>query len=379
MAINRKKVGIIFNFSPKWLGGVIYVLNAIKVLNFLEDKDKPMIYLFYNPNLQHFLDEINYPYIEKIEWIYPSVYKNFFKSLIVRKNTFVEEIITKYQLNSIYPLHDFPVESYSNCKLISWYADLQHMYYPQFFSKAKRFERYLRVQFILKNARHLVVSSNAVKTDFEQFFEIPRTIKFHIYPFVSIIDNFPTDSWEQIKEKHQLPEKYFMVCNQFHKHKNHKVVFEAVAHLKKRGIKINVVLTGKLPDDSSSEYVKELVTILENNTLEDQIRFLGVIPRDDQFSIMKYATAILQPSLFEGWSTVIEDAIALQKPVVCSELPVNIEQLKEKGIYFAPLDYLTLSEILINHKFDKMPLPLYESYDVRVKRAAKTLNKILTD
>ncbi len=379
MATNRKKVGIIFNFSPKWLGGVIYVLNAIKVLDFLDDKDKPMIYLFYNPNLQRFVDEINYPYIEKIEWIYPSVYKNFLKSLVIRKNTFVEEIITKYQLNSIFPLHDFPVESSLNCKLISWYADLQHMYYPQFFSKAKRFERYLRVQFILKNASHLVVSSNAVKSDFERFFEIPRSLKFHIYPFVSIIDKFPSDTWEEIQSKYDLPEKYFIVCNQFHKHKNHKVVFEAIAHLKKTGVKINVLLTGKLPDDASSEYVKELNTILEENKLEDQIRFLGVLPRDDQFSIMKFSTAILQPSLFEGWSTVIEDAIALQKPVVCSELPVNIEQLKEKGIYFAPLDFNALSDILINYNFEAMPLPLYESYETRVKRAAKTLNKILTD
>jgi len=37
-----------------------------------------------------------------------------------------------------------------------------------------------------------------------------------------------------------------------------------------------------------------------------------VLPRDTQLSVMRHADAILQPSLFEGWSTVIEDAISLQ-------------------------------------------------------------------
>jgi hypothetical protein len=35
---------------------------------------------------------------------------------------------------------------------------------------------------------------------------------------------------------------------------------------------------------------------------------------------MKNATAIMQPSLFEGWSTVIEDAKSLQVPVIASDL-----------------------------------------------------------
>ena len=375
----RKKIGILFNFSPKWLGGVIYVLNAIKVLNFLEEQDKPMIFVFYNPNLQRFVDEIDYPYIEKIAWSYPSVYKQFLKSLLLRKNTFVAEIIDHYKLDTIFPLHDFPARSSSDCKLISWYADLQHLHYPHFFSLAKRFERYLRVQFILKNASHLVVSSQAVKEDFYRFFKIPKSMTFEIYHFVSIIDAFPTHTLKELQATYELPDQYFIISNQFHKHKNHKVVFEAVAELKKRGTKINVVLTGKLPDDSNSDYVEGLKRILEENQLEDQILFLGVLPRDIQLSIMKHAEAIVQPSLFEGWSTVIEDAIALQKPVICSDIPVNVEQLKEKGFYFSAENVNDLCDTFTRRAFAEVPSPLYESYDTRVRRAAKTLHKILTE
>jgi glycosyltransferase involved in cell wall biosynthesis len=379
MEIQRKRVGIFFIFSPKWMGGVIYILNVIKVLNYLEDKDKPIIYVFYNENLERFLNEVDYPYLEKVVSTYPSVYKAFFKSLLTRKNLFVEDLITTYKLDAIFPLHDFPVKTKLKCKLISWYADLQHMHYPQFFSKLKRLERYLRVQFILKNADHLVVSSNAVKEDFERFFKIPKAIKFEIYHFVSVIDKFPTHTFEEMKAQYNLPDHYFVISNQFHKHKNHKVVFEAVAALKKKGVKINLVLTGKLPDDTKSEYLQDLRNILSENELSDQIIFLGVLPRDIQLSIMRFADAVIQPSLFEGWSTVIEDAIALQKPVLSSNLQVNIEQLQEKGHYFSPHDVDGLTELLTKTKYDEIPTPIYESYETRVKRAANILHKILTD
>ncbi len=361
------------------MGGVVYVLNIVKVLNFLEDGQKPKIFVFYNPDLQRFVDEMEYPYIEKIVWQYPSVYKEFLKSILVRKNTFVEEIIVKFNLDTVFPLHDFPVRSHLDCRLISWYADLQHLHYPHFFSRAKRFERYLRVQFILKNANRLVVSSNAVKEDFIRFFKIPKIMRIDIYHFVSIIDRFPTQSKAEIRNQYNLPENYFIICNQFHKHKNHKVAFEAVAKLKNQGIRINLVLTGKLPEDEQSEYVQELHNILAANHLEEQIIFLGVLPRDGQLSIMNHATAVIQPSLFEGWSTVIEDAIALQKPVICSDLVVNIEQLKDKGLYFSPHDYQRLGTILVETDFAKIANPLYELYEIRVNRAAKKLYNILAE
>jgi glycosyltransferase involved in cell wall biosynthesis len=41
---------------------------------------------------------------------------------------------------------------------------------------------------------------------------------------------------------------------------------------------------------------------------------------------MRASAAVLQPSQFEGWSTVIEDARALGKPLIASDFPVHLEQ-----------------------------------------------------
>ena len=214
-------------------------------------------------------------------------------------------------------MHDFPIKGRQKAKQICWSADLQHKYYPEFFSKRKLVERNLRFWFILKNASDLVVSSQAVKDDFLKFFKIPSTLNIHIYRFVSIIDELPDISIAELRKKYGLPAAYFMVSNQFHKHKNHQVVFKALATLKKEGKKVHIAFSGKFPNQPDSPYIQELHDLINKHELSSQITFLGLIPRGEQLVIMKNAKAIIQPSLFEGWSTVIEDARSLQVSCDC--------------------------------------------------------------
>ena len=51
---------------------------------------------------------------------------------------------------------------------------------------------------------------------------------------------------------------------------------------------------------------------------------------------MRGAAAVVQPSLFEGWSTVVEDARALGKRVFLSDIPVHREQRPAGAVYFDP-------------------------------------------
>jgi glycosyltransferase involved in cell wall biosynthesis len=370
---DRFKLGLLFNFNPKWTGGIIYLLNAIRILNFLDDKDKPTVVVLYNPELKKYVDEIDYPYMELVPHHFASIYKGYVDSILKNKNVFVHDLVVNHKLDAIFPMHDYPVKSKLDAKLVSWYADLQHMYYPQFFTKRKRLERNARIKLILKNSKDLVVSSQAVKDDFFKFFNVPKGLNIHIYHFVSIIEGITAMTFDEIRAKYDLPEHYYMISNQFHKHKNHKVVFEAVAELKKKGIEVSIGITGRFPEEPDSPYMQELHDIINKNDLKKSIKFLGLIPRGDQFLLMKYSKAILQPSLFEGWSTVIEDARSLQVPVIAANLNVNIEQLEEKGTYFEPHNVEQLVSILENYPNRDYSKPLYDSYENRMKAAAYEL------
>lgn len=373
MANDRFRLGLLFNFNPKWTGGIIYLINAIRILNFLEDKDKPTVVVLYNPSLKKYIDEIEYPYLELVPHNFTSIYKGYVDSILKNKNVFVHDLVVNQKLDAIFPMHDYPVKSKLDAKLVSWYADLQHMYYPQFFTKRKRLERNARIKLILKNSKDLVVSSQAVKDDFIKFFKLPKTLNIHIYHFVSIIEGLPDMTFDEIRAKYDLPEHYYMISNQFHKHKNHKVVFEAVAELKKKGIEVSIGITGRFPDEPDSPYMQELHDIINENDLKKSIKFLGLIPRGDQLLLMKYSKAILQPSLFEGWSTVIEDARSLQVPVIAANLDVNIEQLQEKGTYHEPHNVQQLVSIMEKYPNRDYSKQLYDSYENRMKAAAYEL------
>jgi glycosyltransferase involved in cell wall biosynthesis len=46
---------------------------------------------------------------------------------------------------------------------------------------------------------------------------------------------------------------------------------------------------------------------------------------------------VIQPSLFEGWSTVVEDAKAIGRPLIVSDLPVHKEQTENlANVWFFP-------------------------------------------
>lgn len=368
-----------FNFSVHWTGGVNYIINIINTLNFLEDKEKPEIIVFYNIELKQNLNEIKYPYIRFIEWKFPSIMSGTVRSVILRRNVFIHRILKEYTLDALFPLHDLPVKTKTNTLLLTWWADLQHKHLPAFFSRTQILGREIRIAFSLRNADALIVSSYDVLNDFKKYYEIKPPLKTHVYRFVSIINEDINLRITDLRVIYGLPEQYFMVSNQFHKHKNHRIVLQALARLKVGGIKRFIVFTGGFPRDNKSEYLIELRKIINDNDLYDQVIFLGVVPRSQQVVIMANSQAVIQPSLFEGWSTVIEDAISLQVPVIASDLKVNFEQLNNKGIYFDPEDSTALASIIKDFPGRRYDMKIYEDHSVRKARAAKELIDILNN
>ena len=372
----RLRLGILFYFSPKWMGGIVYINNLIKILDFLNDDDKPEIIVFYRAELRKYAEQVNYPYMNLVEWDFPSVYKGYIRSWVVQMNVFVDDILKNYNLDGLYPLHDYPVRAITDTRIVSWYADLQHKYYPEFFTQRKIIERNFRIRFMLKNSQDLVVSSQSVANDFSKFFKLRDGLRIHVFHFASVIEDLDGLDIGEVRKKYNVPEDYYMISNQFHKHKNHRVLLRSMALLKQEGNEIHMAMTGRFPDADQSSYMRELHSIITDNNLKPNISLLGVIPRNEQLLLMKHSRAVIQPSLFEGWSTVIEDAISLQVPVIASSLPVNIEQLGPDGCYFEPEDYEALAGLLKNFPGREPGRMLYQKYSERVSAAARTFLSI---
>jgi len=117
-------------------------------------------------------------------------------------------------------------------------------------------------------------------------------------------------------KKYELNENYFITPNQFWPHKNHMIILEAANKLIKEGFtNFNVTFTGKMTSYRDQRYTDNLLKYITENKLEQNVKFLGFIPRQDQLNLMNYSIAIIQPSLFEGWSTLVEEAKAMMLSV----------------------------------------------------------------
>ena len=378
---SRSRIGIIFNFRKGWMGGLIYIVNLVNALNFLHDDEKPEIVVFHTAELEELTKEMKYSYLKKVSWTFPDIYKGYFKTYFTRRNAFYQDLIDHYQLDGIYPANDQPLASSSKqckkTKMVAWIPDLQHKFYPQFLDKKRFFLRELRIKIILRNVKHLVVSSHDVESHFRKFYHIRKDLKIHVLQFVSIINNFSFEGIQDLCIRYSIPKEYFMVSNQFINHKNHFVILEALVLLKAKGIKVYFIFTGKMEFKQNQEYIKKIRAFVADNGIQDAISFLDVIPRQDQLCLMKHSKAIVQPSLFEGWSTVIEDAISLQVPVIASDLDVNIEQLGDAGTFFKSQDAEQLANLLSTYP-NHDGSDIYEKYDDRIAKYGKKFLQIFS-
>jgi glycosyltransferase involved in cell wall biosynthesis len=361
----RKRLGLIFINDDQWVGGTYYTISLVHTLNLLTEEYKPEIVAFSNEvDFTKLQKETQYPYLkyEAFEQV-----KLDFLSQLVNKITYkiFKKVIFKQQykgyLDALFIMQRSGyLESIPFEKRIYWIPDFQDKHYPKFFTKEGLSKKHERSQWIAENAKNIILSSIAVKKDWEQFYPNFKGIT-NVVHFAVTHPEYDSLKITELTRKYNLPEKYFFAPNQFWAHKNHMVVIKAAEILKKQGNPVIIAFSGKENDNRNPGYTEKLKTYVKENSLDDVIRFLGFLDRREQLKLMKHSVAVIQPSLFEGWSTVIEDAMAMNQRVIASDLEVNKEQLGDKGLYFERQNAEDLSKSLIKVECEKSEIDYHYS------------------
>jgi glycosyltransferase involved in cell wall biosynthesis len=232
--------------------------------------------------------------------------------------------------------------------------DFQHRHLKHLFSTSTFWKRELGYQAQIRSGRQIMLSSNDSRKDCEHFY--PRSkgrtsvVRFAVQPPVAI------DYSEAcaIAETYGLPEHFFYLPNQFWKHKNHRTVIEALHLLKQQGKDVVVAASGQPVDSRHPEHFLELQDLVGSYGLTENFRFVGMVPRDHVFALMRASTALINPSLFEGWSTTVEEAKSLGVPLLLSKLGVHVEQAEGFASFFDAEDPSQLASLLAA----QVPLPL---------------------
>lgn len=228
-------------------------------------------------------------------------------------------------------------------KIIYWIPDFQHVFLPHYFSLAEITERDGNIRNMLNDKYTIVLSSLSSFNDMKDYYKSFKHDRIKILNFRVYADLI----YEKNIDK-QLPKKYFLISNQFWLHKNHKLILESL-----NGGLLNkdvvFVITGKTKDYRDID--GEINKLVENFLKQENVILTGYIDDYKLFNLIKNAHAVIQPSLFEGWNTVIEYSQLFNKLVIASNLDVHYEQLANEGFYFESSDVIDFS-IKLNEVWD---------------------------
>jgi glycosyltransferase involved in cell wall biosynthesis len=372
--LSRKKIGMPFLGDYKtWAGGVIYTINILSALKTLPDTQKPIIYVYHLPHSPtEDLKAIEYPYIKFFCF---DKQPNIILKLInyVSIKFFSKSILFNAIPDVCYPAWRLlPVGQ----KSINWIPDFQERYLPDLFSKDEINIRKKSQLNLSKTTDIVVFSSKDAQNDFKKFYPNYKN-QLKLLSFASTLPDFEQLNIVELKEKYNLKKIYFFSPNQFWQHKNHLVILKAIAYLKPKNLDFQVVFSGSENDYRNKNYIKEIKDFVTDNKIEQWVCFLGFIDRKEQLQLMNNAIAIIQPSLFEGWSTVVEDAKAMSQFIILSNLKVHQEQITQNCIFFDPNDALYLADIIeksVQHPLNRLNI----DYQKNIAQFAETFLNVVS-
>ncbi|MFS8050887.1 glycosyltransferase [Rhizobium sp. BR 314] len=316
------RIGIELISDPTWMGGVLYLQNLAICLSRLPVDERPHIELFGAPDVVgKFLTE------------------NRLLDGSGRKAGLLPRIARKFGLTIAEPAIDVVYPGFGRevegAVTMRWIPDFQHRYLPHLFSADEIAARDRSIAELAAKPGVIVFSSEVAAADFRSFYP-NHSATPRVWHFCSLLETSETND-EAIVENFGLPAKFLYLPNQFWAHKNHIAVLKALAHLKRdHGLLIPLVCTGAQSDRRNEGHFAGLLAFIKENGLTDQVKLLGLIDRRAQVEVFRQAAAIVQPSLFEGWSTVVEDTRAIGRPIFLSDLPVHREQDPTHCTYFDP-------------------------------------------
>lgn len=376
--MDRKRIGLLVLGGYDWVGGLYYTLNLIKSLNVLPENEKPEIFAFWGNDiaLKH-LEELNYPFLH----IHPynksgkEKYLSKASQLIFGSDPRAKRLINEFKLDGIYP-YNYPVKVDTDKKVVAWFPDFQHKFLPHLFTEKDVNQRDEYLDKIQTRIKDIVFSSHTAQNHYKKYYPESSLIQ-HVVQFCSVID-FQLPEISDLKEKYSIEKPFFLVSNQFWKHKNHLVVFKSVERLLEKGnLDFDIIFTGKEEDPRNPNYMGELRAMVENKGLGANMKFLGFISREDQLGLMRGCLAVIQPSYFEGWGTVVEDAKTLNVQTIASDIEIHHEQLEDNAYYFGKDDFEKLADILSKYaKGEIKQIHHYQQLEERLMNTAKSVVRV---
>lgn len=357
------RVAFLLNFSKEYKGGVNYIKNLVYTNSVTQFEDLEYFFIVPSDIEQDYIDMFApYATIVKTDifksntlpWFLNKVCNRLFQYQLPLINLF-----NKHKINVV--SHSFFWGRYKSIKIVNWIPDFQCLHYPDLWTKPQ-LDNIIHInnQIVEKSDLVILSSQDALK-DYKIF--APAFVnKARVLQFVSqpgeVVDN--EEVFKQVEKLYGIGKTFFYLPNQFWTHKNHITALKAINLLKQEGLDPLLITTGVMNDfRKNNDNLNVIHSYIKDNDLDSNVKLLGVVPYEHVLVLMRKCIAVINPSLFEGWSSTVEEAKSIGKTVLLSDIAVHREQNPEHAVFFAPLN----EQQLANSMKQVLQLPVSEAID----------------
>ena len=215
--------------------------------------------------------------------------------------------------------------------------DLQHEYFPEFFSSQDLIDRKNAFNRSINNAEYLIAISEYTRQTVIDKLKISadKIETAHLAADKIFKDkrSFNITLKNNILAKYNLSNfNYFFFPGNTWKHKNHSTIIRALRILNQHSnIKHHLVCSG-----ADRDQIKSLSKLITSLNLNDYVHFLGYCPTEDLPGLYQGAVAMVFPSLFEGFGMPLVEAMESDCPIICSNATCLPEIAGDAALFANP-------------------------------------------
>ena len=328
--------------SKRWIGGLNYFINLCEAINSIKEREVEFVIFDDSKKLPA-------PLCNCESLVKNSDFFSIFPRIILKiMRRYLKKSFSEYLKKKRIELvsHGNPLGKFSAIPSLGWIPDFQHKYLTHFFTDQEIKERDCTQSYMAENSKAMLFSSKTAFNDFQRFYPDSKCSAY-VLNFVAVPYSNEIYETTDVLKQYDINELFFHIPNQLWAHKNHGIILEALKILKEKGECPLVISTGHTEDYRNPEYFSGLKEKVSNAGLNERFRFLGLIKFGDVAQLMRKSVCLINPSLFEGWSTTVEEGKSLGKRILLSDIPVHQEQAPERGSFFNPADPEALAELMV--------------------------------
>jgi glycosyltransferase involved in cell wall biosynthesis len=187
----------------------------------------------------------------------------------------------------------------------------------------------------------VLVDSDVGKAQLIESYGVPPE-KVFVLPYIPPAYVYASDPSQDdsVRERYQLPAKFFFYPAQFYRHKNHVALIDAIALLRSAHPDVRLVLVGTKERNGFADVQSQVRRL----GLDENVQFLGYVPDEEMPALYRAARALVMPTYFGPTNIPQLEAFALGCPVATSRIYGIPAQVGDAALLFDPS---SVDEILL--------------------------------